>query len=489
MKSTTLARILAGMFCATLTSSFPAAAQSAAAPTPTTTYRYRAVDLGTLGGPASGGCIPDCRYLNNQGTAVFNADTPVPNVIFGVEWRNGRFNTLNPLAGGTYDFPAWASDSNLVAGYSYNGLLDPTTGNPEFMAVLWHGGIPMNLGTLGGNASQAWGVNSSGQVVGGAANATPDAFAADFYDVDPVPYQLSTEIHAFLWNQGKLHDLGTLGGPDSFAQFINEGAQVTGVSFTDSTPNSTTGLPTLDPFLWENGEMKDLGSLGGTLGFASGINNSGHVIGQSDLAGDATYHPFIWRAGHLTDLQTLGGDNGVAIWSNDADEVVGWADLPGSQFHHAFIWRDGVMTDLGTLGTDPCSTAYGMNARGQVVGNSGDGSGLGMCGPKLHGFLWEPGRPMVDLDSLFAPLASGLQYYGSCCINDGGEILGSGFLPNGDSHALLLVPCDANHEDAPACHANPADISSTSVTHTAPSLPGASATETLNRNPHKPQPW
>jgi hypothetical protein len=53
MKSTTLARILLSMFCATLTSSFQAVAQSAAAQTPTTTYRYRAIDLGTLGGPTS----------------------------------------------------------------------------------------------------------------------------------------------------------------------------------------------------------------------------------------------------------------------------------------------------------------------------------------------------------------------------------------------------------------------------------------------------
>jgi len=491
MKSTTSAWILALMFCAILTSSFQLVAQSPAGQTPTSTYRYRAVDMGTpLGGSKSTGCVPDCRYVNNQGTVVFNTNTPVSNQSFGVEWQNGRFTTLNPLPGGSYEFPYWTSDTNLVAGYSYNGALDPATGSPEIRAVLWDGGIPANLGTFGGSASLAWGVNDSGQVVGGAANTTPDALAGDFYNVDPFPYQVSTEIHAFLWDRGELHDLQTLGGPDSVAQYVNESGQVAGISFTNSTPNATTGLSTLDPFLWGYGQMKDLHSLGGTMGFVSGLNNQGHVIGTSNLAGDATSHPFVWQENRLIDLQTLGGDNGSAIWISDAGAVAGWADLSGSEVHHAFIWTNGEMKDLGTIGTDPCSTAYGMNARGQVVGNSGDGSGIESCGPKIHGFLWENGGPMVDLDTLFAPLANGLQYFGACCINNSGEILGSGKLPNGDIHALVLIPCDANHEDAPACHASPTDVEIAAAPRTTPqAAPGAAASGIINRNPHKPHSW
>jgi probable HAF family extracellular repeat protein len=463
MKSRRLARILALAFCAAITSmtnSFQLAAQS---PT-TTTYRYRAVDLGTLGGPSSSGCIPECRYVNNEGSAIFRADTPAPDpfpdfclgdcfATLANRWQNGRLTTLNPVPGGVDTFPAWISDTNLVAGYSENGLLDPTSGFPEFVATLWQSGSAINLGTLGGTSSLAWGVNNSGEVVGGALNLTADpTFPAPFFYYNPVPFPVFNETHAFLWSHGVMQDLQTLGGPDSFAQFVNATGQAAGVSFTNSVPNATTGSPTLDPFLWARGKMNDLGTLGGTLGFANGLNDLGHVIGQSNLAGDATYHPFLWTANPLTDLQTLGGNNGSAIWINNADEVVGWADLPGSQVHHAFLWKNGVMTDLGTVGTDPCTTAYGLNAKGQVVGNLGDGSGLGTCGPKVSGFLWENGGPMVDLATLFAPLSSGLTMFGSCCIADDGTILGSGKLPNGDSHAMLLIPCDAKHEDAPACH-------------------------------------
>jgi probable HAF family extracellular repeat protein len=317
-------------------------------------------------------------------------------------------------------------------------------------------------------------VNNSGQVVGGALNNVPDTLPNPFYYVSPLPFPVSTQTHAFLWSRGTLLDLGTLGGPDSFAQFVNEAGQAAGVSYTNSTPNGTTGFPTLDPFIWANGHMKDLGTLGGTMGFANGINNQGHVIGQSNLAGDTTFHPFLWAAGHMQDLQTLGGNNGSAIWITEAGAVAGWADLPGSQVHHAFIWRNGKMTDLGTVGTDPCSTAYAANSQGQVVGNSGDGSGSGACGPKLHGFLSANGGPAVDLDTLYAPLASGMHFSGACCISESGEILGFGFLANGDTHALLMIPCDAKHPDNPDCHTSPADIAATGTIAGNPA-PGANS--------------
>ena len=50
----------------------------------------------------------------------------------------------------------------------------------------------------------------------------------------------------------------------------------------------------------------DLGTLGGTYSAGIYINNSGQVTGQSDTSTGQT-HVFLWSNGRMTDLPTLGG--------------------------------------------------------------------------------------------------------------------------------------------------------------------------------------
>jgi probable HAF family extracellular repeat protein len=187
--------------------------------------------------------------------------------------------------------------------------------------------------------------------------------------------------------------------------------------------------------------MLDLGSLGGTFGLANWLNNRGQVVGQSNLAGDLTAHPFLWDRGSLKDLGTLGGSFGFATSVSDGGDIVGGATNYNDQAFLAFVWKNGVMTDLGTLQGDDCSLATNVNSGGQIVGFS-----FPCAGGPLHAFLRERGS-LIDLNVLVPP-GSGLQLTEATFINDRGEITVQGVLPNGDTRAVLLVPCDENRGDS-----------------------------------------
>ena len=141
----------------------------------------------------------------------------------------------------------------------------------------------------------------------------------------------ATETHAFIWQNGSMRDLHTLGGPDSTAWIINDRGEVAGISFISFNANPSTGVPTVDPFFWspEDGKMTDLGGLGGTFGYVDWLNNKGQVVGASNTPGDQTQHPFIWSKWQgMVDLfanGNLGGTFGHPDWVNDRGEVVGYA--------------------------------------------------------------------------------------------------------------------------------------------------------------------
>ncbi len=167
-------------------------------------------------------------------------------------------------------------------------------------------------------------------------------------------------------------------------------------------------------------------------------------MGQANLSGDMVVHGFFWERGVLTDLGSLFGGDVEVWWMNDIGEIVGSSKYPGGNPRHAFLWKKGVMTDLATL-YPKCnvlsfSVAYGANSKEQIVGSSGCDNP-----PAYAAFLWEKGGPMVDLNTLIPP-NSGMQLVLGFGINEGGEIAGVGYRPNGDARAFLLIPCGEGND-------------------------------------------
>jgi probable HAF family extracellular repeat protein len=403
-------------------------------------HQYKLIDTGTLGGPTSSLGFEGERDINNSGVLVSLADTSLPDPYYPncfldcflahtVEWRNGVLTDSGALPVVNNSGPIWISDTGLISVLSQNGI-DPLTGFPEFRAALWKDGKLIDLGTFGGNNSCPAAVNDRGQMVGAAATTISDPFPLCFG---------TQQTHAFLWQNGSKQDLGTLGGPDAAAGLINDRGQVAGVSFLDSNPNPGTGIPTQHPFLWEDGNMKDLGTIGGTIVFQlNQLNNRGEVVGGMTTEGDQSIHPFLWNGRKMEDLGTLGGSFGDAIWINDEGDVVGLASTAGDQVTHAFLWNRGIMNDLGVLQGDQCSIAYAINSSGQIVGSSDDCSGN-----NAHALLWDRGH-LIDLNS-FVPFGSGVQLTVALNINEEADIAAQGVLSNGDLHAFLLTPCDDKH--------------------------------------------
>jgi probable HAF family extracellular repeat protein len=219
---------------------------------------------------------------------------------------------------------------------------------------------------------------------------------------------------------------------------MNARRQIAGDSYTNDTPNTTgiggfcppVGTPTTDPFLWTDGHMRDLGTLGGTASVTSWLNDSGEVVGQDYLAGNQACRPFLWNGQRLIDLGTFGGDQGAASYINDAGVVVGWSLLPGDSTAHAFEWRNGTMTDLTGSNSPDCTIAERVNNSGVVVGDT--------CGQAQDdALIWIHGH-QYGLNDLVPQ--TNVDLTDAQSINDRGQIVAVGQLPNGDQHIFLLTP-------------------------------------------------
>ena len=267
------------------------------------------------------------------------------------------------------------------------GLTYPSSGGGNH-AFLYSNGALRDLGTLGGSSSVGNGINSAGQITG---------FSYTSGDV---------ATGAFLYSDGAMRSLGTLGGSTSTGYAINDAGQVTGAASTSSAAYHA--------FLYGNGAMSDLGTLGGSRSIGFGINNAGQVTGYADTSGDGAIRAFLYSNGVMRSLGTL-GDTSAGTAINNAGQVTGYSFTGGAT--HAFLYSNGVMSDLGTLGGSG-SYGYGINSAGQVTGYAFTSSGA------IDAFLYSNGA-MADLNSFRGIAGGSLTLRVANGINDVGQIIGN----------------------------------------------------------------
>jgi probable HAF family extracellular repeat protein len=207
--------------------------------------------------------------------------------------------------------------------------------------------------------------------------------------------------HAFLWQHGELADLGVLpGGITSQALGINELGMIVGLSKASLTNERT--------FVWQGGIMTSAVTNRTTSSRGIGVplvNNRGQVAGN--LIRDNTAQAYLWESGTLTELGT---PECFAEALNDAGHVVGYCYAADGRVR-PFIWQNGTFTDLGLLTGDVEGLAAMVNERGQVAGWRFSGA--------VRAFFWENGV-MTDLGTL------GGSFMFPAGINNLGQVVGYG---------------------------------------------------------------
>jgi probable HAF family extracellular repeat protein len=338
-----------------------------------------------------------------------------------------------------------------------NGLVSGAAAFPDntLHSVLWYKGRKLDIGTPGlkGPNSMAIGVNQWGQVAGEAQTLSPDPKGEDFCGFAALGLpSSSTTCLPFLWQNGVMYPLPTLGGNNGAANQINNRGEVAGMAEND-TPDATcpsAGPQKLQfkPVVWQNGKVQELPTHPGDPdGSALAINDHGQAAGGSgnctafspiSLTNLLPLHALLWEDGKATDLGNLGGTghlNGIeAVNLNNRGQVVGNSDVKGDAYFHAFLWsRETGMRDLGTLPGDAHSAANGINDAGEVVGVSLDAS----FNPRA--FLRQ-NHTMTDLNTLI-PADSPLFLITACSVNSSGEIIGIAVeKSSGNVHGYRATP-------------------------------------------------
>lgn len=312
--------------------------------------------------------------------------------------------------GGTFDISFGNALNTLgqVAGSSY-------TSSGAQHAFFWTltSGLA-DLGTFGGQNSQAWGVNDSSQVVGQA--------------------DLANGLtHAFLWTQSQgMQDLGSLSHASSYAYAINNVGQVVGGSFVSST--------NLHAFLWTaTGGMQDLGTLGGSVSVATAINDLGEVVGYSGPAGGGETHAFLWTP--QRGMQDLGDvrsyDGSYATGINNNSMISGYSGaVQAFQYTWGILWNNGrsgqrIPFVPGSIEELPMA----INNLNQVTGEFADSQGF------FNAFLYSAADGIKNLNQAISTSSGWFLTVGTA-INRNQQITGSGTVSiNGNvvTHAFLLT--------------------------------------------------
>lgn len=339
------------------------------------------------------GCSLPAIYQDGRLTAVVDYDVlerppkPKPSEHI-ISWQYSRcpyvlvssINDLGQVAGAA---------AKVEFHYSYDPDEDIlyTIYEAYSHAFIFQDGMPTDLGSLSGRHSWSAAINSGGQVGGSAEIKVHDAFGYDYY------YE-----RAFLHGGGAMTSLGlpataNVDGRSSVTG-LNDHAQMTGYWSNANSPSRG--------FLYQDGAMIDLGTLGGASARPYGINNNGQIVGRSTNEDDVD-RAFLYQNGNMVDLGTFGGSTSIAFDINSHGDIVGFSDIfPSiswgrvSIYSLGFLYKDGAMIDLNSLIAPSSSWII---IEGKAINDFGQVVALGIRGRKDRLVLLTPIDQALKVDA------------------------------------------------------------------------------------------
>lgn len=305
-------------------------------------YTAPAYTVTVLGGPGSA-----AEDINESGQVVGYLTNDGARHGFFYDGTNlndmGTFGQANSAAYGL-------NDSGIVVGTAY-------TDGGRRQGFVYYGGGASALQFYG--SSEARDINNAGVVVGAVWPLQENVSHAIKYD--NWPPELESEYDGY----------------GSFAYGVNEAGHVTGSMGVGGAPNFPS-----HPFLYTTGPLQDLGDFGGVFSYGYAINNHDQVVGTAgrfsspEQPGDIyPRRAFLYENGVLKDLGSL-LDNGssIAYDISDAGLIVGYTATVDESTGGAFLYVDDRMILLDNL-IDPASgwtiqNASAINELGQIAGTA-----------------------------------------------------------------------------------------------------------------------
>ncbi|MCS0581009.1 hypothetical protein NX784_05355 [Massilia pinisoli] len=203
-------------------------------------------------------------------------------------------------------------------------------------------------------------------------------------------------FRATVWNGTVATLLPGLGANRDIATGINDSGTVVGYGYM---PRSDATVPNVvKALMWDTDGMHELGTLGGASATAAAVNNAGVIAGQSQTA-SGEVHATVWTHDSIIDLGTLGRTRSTSHDINDAGWVAGDVLVDEESWTwHATLWNGIALIDLGTLGGG-WSTGWAIAGDGTVLGSSETADN------RQHATIWRNGRA-IDLNSVVSNLSA-----------------------------------------------------------------------------------